>query len=91
MHAGLHLGHLHHGLGDLVRDLFGPAATGYPVSNGTCANVVALRSVARFQTWTPSSNEVRWMCSHDTTESEVEAFARAVRTALGAERRDVAS
>ena len=43
-----------------------------------------LRKVARFQTWTPSTNEVRWMCSHDTTESEVEAFARAVRNAFGA-------
>jgi threonine aldolase len=50
-----------------------------------------LRSVARIQTWTPSTNEVRWMCSHDTTESEVEAFARAVRKAFDAERRDVAS
>lgn len=49
----------------------------------------SLRNVARFQTWTPSTNEVRWMCSHDTTESEVEAFVRAVRNAFDAERRDV--
>ena len=38
----------------------------------------------RFYTWDESTGEVRWMCSWDTTEDEVDAFAAAVREAVGA-------
>jgi threonine aldolase len=38
-----------------------------------------LRQVADFQTWNPVTGELRWMCSHDTTEDTVRAFASALR------------
>lgn len=38
-----------------------------------------LREVADFQTWNPVTGELRWMCSHDTTEETVLAFAAALR------------
>jgi threonine aldolase len=37
-----------------------------------------------FYTWDESANEVRWMCSWDTTEEDVDRFASAVRGALAA-------
>lgn len=37
-----------------------------------------LREDARFYTWDESTGEVRWMCSWDTTEAEVDAFAARV-------------
>ena len=36
----------------------------------------------RFYDWDASRGEVRWMCSFDTTEEDVDAFAAAVRAAL---------
>lgn len=39
----------------------------------------ALREVSFFWPWDPATNRVRWMTSWDTTESDVEAFAAAVR------------
>lgn len=35
-----------------------------------------------FYVWDPETGEVRWMCSWDTTEVEVDAFAAAIRGAL---------
>jgi threonine aldolase len=35
-----------------------------------------------FYTWDESAGEVRWMCSWDTTEEDVDGFAVAVRDAL---------
>jgi threonine aldolase len=37
----------------------------------------------RFYTWDESTGEVRWMCSWDTTPEQVDAFAGAVREAVG--------
>ena len=37
-----------------------------------------------FYVWDDASGEVRWMCSWDTTESDVDGFARAVRAAVAA-------
>jgi threonine aldolase len=37
----------------------------------------------RFYTWNEHTGEVRWMCSFDTTEEDVDAFARAVAEELG--------
>jgi threonine aldolase len=37
----------------------------------------------RFYTWNEATGEVRWMCSWDTTEEDVDAFAAAVEEALG--------
>lgn len=36
-----------------------------------------------FYVWDPATGEVRWMCSWDTTPSEVDAFAAAIRAAAG--------
>jgi threonine aldolase len=36
-----------------------------------------------FYTWDEAAGEVRWMCSWDTTEEDVDTFAAAVRSALG--------
>ena len=36
-----------------------------------------------FYTWDEAASEVRWMCSWDTTEEDVDEFAAAVRAALG--------
>ena len=33
-----------------------------------------LRKAFRFYDWDASKNEVRWMCSFDTTEDDVDAF-----------------
>ena len=42
----------------------------------------ALRCDFPFYVWDEEVNEVRWMCSWDTTEEDVDAFAAAVRSAL---------
>jgi threonine aldolase len=43
-----------------------------------------LRRDFPFYVWDEEANEVRWMCSWDTTEEDVDGFAAAVREALGA-------
>jgi threonine aldolase len=48
-------------------------------------NVIgSLRNEFPFYVWDESANEVRWMCSWDTTAEDVDAFAAAVRGALSA-------
>lgn len=42
----------------------------------------ALQERFPFYVWDESRGEVRWMCSWDTTEEDVDAFAAAVRAAL---------
>ncbi|UGS36891.1 threonine aldolase family protein [Capillimicrobium parvum] len=37
-----------------------------------------------FYVWDPATGEVRWMCAWDTTPDEVDGFAEAIRTAVGA-------
>lgn len=43
----------------------------------------AVRSEFFFYDWDASVREVRWMCSFDTTEDDVDAFAALIRTACG--------
>ena len=43
-----------------------------------------LREEWFFYTWDELAGEVRWMCAWDTTEEDVDAFAAAVREAVGA-------
>jgi threonine aldolase len=43
-----------------------------------------LRQRFRFYDWDPGTGEVRWMCSFDTTEADVDRFAAAVREELAA-------
>jgi threonine aldolase len=47
------------------------------------AATAALQQRFRFYVWDERTAEVRWMCSWDTTESDVDALAHAVRHALG--------
>ena len=42
-----------------------------------------LRATAPFYTWDERTGEVRWMCSWDTTAQDVDAFAAALREAVG--------
>ncbi len=46
------------------------------------AVIGALRRDFPFYVWDEQANEVRWMCSWDTTEEDVDEFAAAVRGAL---------
>jgi threonine aldolase len=48
------------------------------------AATASLQRDWRFYTWDESTGEVRWMCSWDTRPEDVDAFADAVRAALGA-------
>jgi len=43
-----------------------------------------VRERFRFYDWDASRDEVRWMCSWDTTEADVDAFVAAIREALTA-------
>nr|WP_245347106.1 low specificity L-threonine aldolase [Arthrobacter stackebrandtii] len=42
-----------------------------------------LRTRFRFYDWDEAAREVRWMCSYDTTEADVDAFSAAVAEELG--------
>lgn len=41
-----------------------------------------LRESFRFYDWDAAKNEVRWMCSFDTTDDDVDAFVAAIREVL---------
>ena len=43
-----------------------------------------LRARFRFYDWNAATGEVRWMCSFDTTEADVDAFAAALVEELAA-------
>jgi threonine aldolase len=43
-----------------------------------------LKKLFRFNTWEERTGEVRWMCSFDTTESDVDAFAAAIAEEMAA-------
>ncbi|WP_223692659.1 threonine aldolase family protein [Leifsonia poae] len=56
-------------------------------SNGVFATLPAgvadrLREHFRFYDWNAANNEVRWMCSFDTTEHDIDAFVAALREEL---------
>jgi threonine aldolase len=42
-----------------------------------------LRQKFAFYDWNPAVNEVRWVCSFDTTEADVDAFIAAIEAELG--------
>jgi len=43
-----------------------------------------LREKFRFYDWNPATGEVRWMCSFDTTEADIDAFVAAISEELSA-------
>jgi threonine aldolase len=70
----------------------GVAFTQPTQSNGVFATLPAgvadrLRESFRFYDWDASKNEVRWMCSFDTTEADVDAFVAAITREVSAARR----
>jgi threonine aldolase len=73
-------------LRSLVEDIPGVRVTQPTQSNAVFAILPAgvadrLREVASFQTWNPVTGEVRWMCSHETTDDTLHGFASALREA----------
>jgi threonine aldolase len=71
-----------------VRDVPGLTITQPVQTNAVFATLPAsairsLRDQFEFYVWNERRGEVRWMCSWDTTEDDVDTFARAVRQ-LGA-------
>lgn len=67
----------------------GVAFTQPTQANGVFATLPAgvadrLRESFRFYDWDASKNEVRWMCSFDTTESDIDAFIAAIATETAA-------
>jgi threonine aldolase len=72
-----------------VDTIDGVQATQATESNGVFAVLpdgVAdrLRSQFRFYDWNAAAREVRWMCSFDTTEVDIDAFIAAIRREVGA-------
>ncbi len=75
-------------LSTAVTDLPGVKVTQVTESNGVFAILpdgVAdrLRNSFRFYDWDEAAREVRWMCSYDTSEADVDAFAAALQVELG--------
>jgi threonine aldolase len=83
--------HLRHSLDDRIAD---GSITGLSFSQATQSNAVfavlppgvadRLRKAFRFYDWNPATGEVRWMCSFDTTEGDVDAFVSAIAKELAA-------
>jgi threonine aldolase len=74
-------------LADAVRDLRGveitrPVQTNAVFATLPAAATVALQDEFAFYVWDEASGEVRWMCSWDTTEEDVDGFAQAVAAAV---------
>lgn len=71
-------------LANAVRDVEGVRLTREPQANAVFAVLpapVAARLQARypFYVWDEAADEVRWMCSFDTTPQDIEGFAAALR------------
>ena len=76
-------------LADAVRDVPGLRITQQVQANAVFAILPRevterLQKRFRFYTWNEHTGEVRWMCSFDTTEEDIDAFAGAVREEMGA-------
>jgi threonine aldolase len=74
---------------DAVSDIDGVAVTRRPAANALFAIIAAevrerLQQEFDFYEWDDVTGEVRWMCSWDTTEADIDAFAAAVRAAVAA-------
>jgi threonine aldolase len=70
-----------------VRDIPGLSITRAVQANAVFATLpaaatAALRERFAFYVWDEAVGEVRWMCSWDTTEADVDCFAGAVRKAV---------
>ncbi|HEU4807121.1 MAG TPA: low specificity L-threonine aldolase [Homoserinimonas sp.] len=78
----------------LEQELSAGSISGLGFSQATEANAVfavlpagiadRLREKFRFYDWDAAKGEVRWMCSYDTTEADIDAFVAAIREELAA-------
>lgn len=87
--AAGHANAMAHRLAGAVRGLDGVTLTQEPRANAVFAILPpgvadALRERWFFYDWDERRREVRWMCSWDTTEADVDAFAADVRAAVSA-------
>ncbi len=76
---------------DAVSGVDGVVVTRRPAANALFAVVAAdvrelLQQEFDFYQWDDATGEVRWMCSWDTTEDDIDEFARAVAAAVGGRR-----
>ena len=74
---------------DAVSGIAGVTVTRAPAANAVFAVIPAaarerLQQEFDFYEWDDATGEVRWMCSWDTTEADVDDFVRALRTAVAA-------
>jgi threonine aldolase len=74
-------------LAGAVQNVPGVTITQQVQANGVFATLPAaavgpLQSDFHFYEWNEATHEVRWMCSWDTTEDDVDAFAAAVAVAV---------
>ncbi|HWD69900.1 MAG TPA: aminotransferase class I/II-fold pyridoxal phosphate-dependent enzyme [Solirubrobacteraceae bacterium] len=74
---------------DAVSGVEGVVLTRRPVANALFAIIAPdvrarLQQEFDFYEWDHVTGEVRWMCSWDTTEADIDAFASAVRAAVAA-------
>jgi threonine aldolase len=79
-------------LADAVADIPSVSISREPQVNSVfarvpAAHVAAMQEVSAFYVWDPSNtgdgtHEVRWMCSWDTTEADVDDFATGIRRIL---------
>ena len=72
---------------DAVSDIDGVEVTRRPAANALFATIAPdvrerLQREFDFYEWDDVTGEVRWMCSWDTTEEDIDTFASAVRAAV---------
>ena len=74
-----------------VEKIDGVTLTQATQSNAVFATLPAgaadkMRDLFRFYDWDQATGEVRWMCTFDTTEADVDAFAAAIASEVAAAR-----
>ncbi|HEX5018181.1 MAG TPA: low specificity L-threonine aldolase [Actinomycetes bacterium] len=90
-HNASHANQMARRLRDAVEDVPGVTITQKVEANGVFAilpegAIPKLQEAYPFYVWDESTHEVRWMCSWDTTEDDIDAFAQLVREIVPASR-----
>lgn len=84
----LHANRMARKLYDAVKEIPGVEVTQKVEANGVFARIPAqiipvLQEHYFFYVWDETTSEVRWMCSYDTTEEDIDGFASLIRSLLG--------
>jgi threonine aldolase len=90
-HNAAHANNMAVRLRDAVKDIPGVTITQEVQANGVFAilpeqAIPKLQEAYHFYTWDESRHEVRWMCSWDTTEDDIDSFAKLVAEVVPASR-----